>query len=195
MPDSAEPSIRVQEQHDADQRLLIARRGRTRELAAAIAKFLERSTPLAPLEGAEHRGVCVFATEPMNYWVLADSGPAKESVRSLQELVSDYASVFDQSHSHRIFLLSGEHVCNVLEKGTPLDLRSSTFRTLSAAHTKLAEIPVIVVRRPALHAYAILVPRSYVASFHSWLKEAILEYSGVAAADDSNSAEQGRHRH
>jgi heterotetrameric sarcosine oxidase gamma subunit len=171
-----ETGFLVQEQHDVVQLLLIARSGRVEELAATIAKFLERRTSLAPLEGAQRDGFHVFATGPVEYWVLADTPAAKECAGSLRELVAETASVFDQSESRRIFLLSGEHVSDVLGKGTPLDLRSPAFRGLAAAHSKIAEIPVLIVRRPDLDAYAVLVPRSYATSFVAWLKEAVREY-------------------
>jgi len=178
-----EAGVRVREQHDAIRLQLISRNGRSEQLATEVAKFLKRNSLLAPLEGGVLNGLSIFATGPLEYWVLADRGLATEAATVFQESVAESASVFDQSESRRTFLLSGRHVLDVLAKAVPIDLRSQAFPAPGAAHSMIAHIPVLIVRRPEPATCEILVPRSYASSFVEWLEEAAMEH-GCAVVPD-----------
>ena len=129
-----EAGVRVREQQGAIRLQLIARSGRYEQLATEIAKFMGRESRLAPMEGAERDGLSIFATGPLEFWVLADGGFAADAVTALQACVAESASVFDQTDGRRGFVLSGRHALDVLAKAASLDLRSQKFTTLGAAH-------------------------------------------------------------
>lgn len=183
-----EAGVRVREQQDAIRLQLISRSGRYEQLASEIAKFMKRESQLSPTEGAERDGLSIFATGPLEFWLLANGGSAA-AVTALQACVAESASTFDQSDSRLTFVLSGRHALDVLAKATTLDLGSRTFPTPGAAHSMIAHIPALIVQRP--DAYEILVPRSYASSFVAWLEEAAMEY-GYAAAASQRPSEAGR---
>jgi len=172
---AVEADLRIQERHKVIQLQLISRNGKSERLAAEIAKFLGREAPLTPLAGAERDGLSIFATGPREYWVLADGDLAAKAMIALQEAVTESASVFNQSDSRHVFMLSGRHVLDVLAKGSPLDLCAQAFPRPGAAHSVIVHIPVLIVRCLEPDACEVLVPRSYAASFVAWLKEAALE--------------------
>ena len=124
---AVEADLRIQERHKVIQLQLISRNGKSERLAAEIAKFLGREAPLTPLAGAERDGLSIFATGPREYWVLADGDLAAKAMIALQEAVTESASVFNQSDSRHVFMLSGRHVLDVLAKGSPLDLCAQHF--------------------------------------------------------------------
>lgn len=177
--------VQVRERKNAIRLQLIARSGRSGQLAIDVAGFLGRTSPLGPLEGAIGNGLGVFATGPLEYWVLDDDGLATESVAALRRGVAESASIFDQSDSCCTFVLSGPQVLDVLAKGTPIDLRSPPLTGLAATHSVIDRIPTLIVRRPEIFAYELLVPRSYAWSFIAWLEEATMECrcSFVSAED------------
>lgn len=172
---TGEEGLRIQEQRKVIQLQLISRNSKSEQLAAEIVKFLGRETPLAPLAGAERDSLSIFATGPREYWVLADGDLAAKAAIALQEAVAESASVFDQSDSRHVFLLSGRHVLDVLAKGSPLDLRAQAFPRPGAAHSVIAHMPVLIVQRLEPDACEVLVLRSYAASFATWLREAAFE--------------------
>jgi sarcosine oxidase subunit gamma len=83
------------------------------------------------------------------------------------------------SQSLARFRIEGGAACRVLGKGCALDLDAATFRVGSAARTRLAGIPVVVWRK-ADFEFECLLARSYDEYFRSWLRDAALEFDGVA---------------
>jgi heterotetrameric sarcosine oxidase gamma subunit len=169
---ASEPGgLAVEERRSVVQLQLIARSGQTAPLAASIATLLGRSAALAPLEGDGTEELFISATGPLEYWALAEGPRTADAVERVKAVSSGCASLFDHSHGRFVVRLSGTKAQTLLAKGTALDLRQPPFPARGAAHTAIAHMPALVIRRePAV--YDISGAGSYAGSFVAWLKEA-----------------------
>jgi len=166
--------ISIHERPGVTQLQLVARNGKTAELAANISRFLARKTALAPSEGAANKGLFICATGPREYWVFTQTQNPSEAIEVLSKIIGSSASLFDQSQGKYVVRLAGKHVSGILAKGTALDLHRDAFPALGASHTVIEHIPALVARYADYHE--ISVPRSYANSFITWLREAAREY-------------------
>lgn len=167
-----EPGVAIEERQEVTQLQLIARNGKTDVLGKQLAAFLGRKKPLGALEGAEKKGLFICAVGPRDYWVIADDMAPADAFKTLNKIVGDNASIFDQSEGGAVLRLSGEKAADILAKGSALDLQGPAFPAIGAANTVIEHIPVLVAKRPRADAYDISVPRGYAASFLNWLREA-----------------------
>ena len=150
---------------------LIARSGQADELAAAVMTLLGRTTALAPMEGDEIEGLFLCATGPLEYWALAEDLAAADALERVGAMAGRCASLFDHSHGRFVVRLSGAGAQGLLGKGTALDLRPAHFPARGGAHTTIAHMPALVIRRePAV--YDVAGAGSYAGSFVAWLEEA-----------------------
>jgi heterotetrameric sarcosine oxidase gamma subunit len=161
----------MRERQGVVQLQLIARNGKAPQLAAGIMTLLGRSSTLAPLEGDEIEGLFVCATGPLEYWVLAEGRAAVDAVERIGRLCGDCSSLFDQTHGRFVARLSGARAQTLLSKGTALDLRPPYFPARGGSHTRIAQMPVLVIRRESA-VYDISGASSYARSFVAWLKDA-----------------------
>ncbi len=131
---------------------VIARRGKSKTVAAALAKL---------------KGVDVQWAGPDQYFVLAESAFKLE--------LAGLASVSDQSHGRVVIRISGLKARNVLAKGTPVDLHPDEFPVGKSALTQMAHVGVHLTR-VAGDAYDLSVFRGFSESFWEWLTEQAEEY-------------------
>lgn len=149
---------------------LIARHGKAPQLAAAVMTLLGRKSILAPMEGDESEELFICATGPFEYWVLAEGRGAQEALERVRDISSECASSFDHSHGRFVVRLSGPKARALLSKGTALDLRPSHFPARGGAHTTIAHIPALLIRRTS-DVYDISGAGSYARSFVAWLQD------------------------
>lgn len=168
--------LTIEERHDVAQFQLVARNGKTAELAQRVSRLVGVKGPLAPLVGAESQGLYIAATGPRDYWVLAENETAQAARKALGGLAKNGASLFDHSHGRFIVRLTGPDAVAVLARGTPLDLHPSGFPETGASHTVIAHIPALVARRGNPVCYDVSVARSYAGSFAAWLQEAARDF-------------------
>lgn len=173
---NTKPGLIITELPDVVQIQLIARSGQEQKLVSAIARFLGRSAPLLPLEGAERNGLFICATGPRDYWVFAERRSSPEVIRAIEAISDGLASVFDQSDGRLVLRVSGSKAVDLLAKGSPLDLCGPSLPAACGIHTVIEQIPALVVRHNASTIYDLSVPRSYAGSFAIWLYEAMNEY-------------------
>ena len=168
--------LSIQERRDVVQLQLIARNNRVAQAAEALAEFLGQQTALQPLEGAAKNGLSIFATGPREYWILAEGISAAQATTDVINITGQSASIFDQSDARIVIRLAGLNALNVLAKGTALDLGEDAFPQPGAAHTALNHIPAIIARHSVPSCFDVAIPRSYAASFMTWLRDAAREY-------------------
>ena len=162
--------LTIHERPGVTQLQLIARHGKAPQLAAVVMTLLGRKSTLAPMEGDESEELFICATGPFEYWALAEGRGAQQALERVRDISSECASIFDHSHGRFVVRLSGPRARALLSKGTVLDLRSSHFPARGGAHTTIAHIPALVIRR-ASDVYDISGAGSYARSFVAWLED------------------------
>jgi heterotetrameric sarcosine oxidase gamma subunit len=172
--------IVIQERPNVTQFQVIARKDQGASLARRLSALL--GAALAPQQGVETDGLCVYATGPGEYWVFSESLGAGALERRLDDELGETASLFDQSHTRIVVSIRGDGATGLLALGTPLDLEGDAPLPRGASHTALDHVPALVVRRAARNSYDLSVPRSYAGSFVAWLGEAALEFGYTVEA-------------
>lgn len=127
---------------------VIARRGKSKTVAAALAKL---------------KGVDVQWAGPDQYFVYGEVS------------LAGIASVSDQSHGRVVLRISGPKARSVLAKGTPVDLHPDEFPVGKSVLTQMAHVGVHLTR-VAGDAYDLSVFRGFSESFWEWLTEQAEEY-------------------
>lgn len=153
---------------------LDARRGRSADLAAAVAAELGVALPLpgraAP--GAEIRALWLGPDR----WLLlaADTLGLEARLRAAAEPAGGI--VVDQGHGRAILRLEGPRARDVLAKGTGIDLHPRAFPEGAVAHTGLFHLAVTLDRRRGSACFDLHAMRGFALSLHESLCEAAAEY-------------------
>jgi heterotetrameric sarcosine oxidase gamma subunit len=152
--DSAAPGITLSVRRSTAIVTVIARKGKAKAVAEALKGWKGARAQWA---GAEQ------------YFVL--DKPFDEVRKKLDGL----ASCSDQSHGRVIIRIEGPKVCNVLCKGTPVDLHESEFEIGRSALTQMAHVGVHLTRVER-DAFELSVFRGFSESFWEWLTEQAEEF-------------------
>ena len=99
-------------------------------------------------------------------WLVVGS---RDGGADLVTVLAGAAAVTDQGDSRALVRVSGPDARDALSKGFAIDLHPTVFAEGSAAVTRVAHISVQIWQVDAAPSYIIAVPRSYAASFWSWL--------------------------
>lgn len=122
-------------------------------------------------------------------WMLLARQPAGFS--DLINLLSNEASVSDQSHARATLRVSGKRVREVLAKGAMIDLHPKAFPVGTSALTSFAHVAVQLWRLkdgPGGAVFEILVPRSMAGSFWSWFAASAAEFGCSVSSPESLSS-------
>ncbi|HEY4213292.1 MAG TPA: sarcosine oxidase subunit gamma family protein [Steroidobacteraceae bacterium] len=74
--------------------------------------------------------------------------------------------------------VSGARAAELLSKGCGLDFDPDVFRPGTCARTRLAQVPVVIVRGDDTTRFELYVSRSYLSYLTAWVEDAALEYAG-----------------
>ncbi|CAN7682819.1 sarcosine oxidase subunit gamma [Bosea sp. LjRoot237] len=117
-------------------------------------------------------------------WLLRAA--AREGFADLLEALSAQAAVSDLSDARAAMRLSGPHVRAALAKGVMLDLHPAAFAVGDAALTSVAHIGLHLWQLadgPDGSVFEIMVARSMVGSFWSWLAASAAEFGCRVSID------------
>jgi methylglutamate dehydrogenase subunit D len=145
--DKGAPGVVLSIIHPVDMVMVIARKGKAKALAYALANW---------------RGADVRWAGPDQYFVLGKS--FDDAAKTLEGL----ASCMDQSHGRVMIGLTGPKARAVLAKGTPVDLHPDAFPIGKSAQTQMAHVGVHLTRVGTDH-YELSVFRGFSESFWEWL--------------------------
>ncbi len=152
--DHGAPGVTLSVRHPASIVAVIARKGKAKALAEALAGL---------------RGATAQWAGADQYYVL-DKG-FDEVAKKLAGL----ASCSDQSHGRVIIRIEGPKVRQVLAKGTPVDVHASEFAIGKSAVTQMAHVGVHLTRT-GRDAFELSVFRGFSENFWEWLTEQSEEF-------------------
>jgi methylglutamate dehydrogenase subunit D len=157
---------------------VIQRRGKSRELAAAVTANFAIDLP-AGAEWTANHGVAWLGTGPGKWLAISEARDA-EFVEKLETKLAGFASVIEQSDGLGVLRLSGPALFKTLEKGVQVDLAPDAFPTGSVAVTSVAHIGVTLWKVDDRPMIDVAVARSLCNSFLHWL-EASAARDGLTA--------------
>jgi methylglutamate dehydrogenase subunit D len=160
---------------------VIQRRGKSRELAAAVTANFAIDLP-AGAEWTANHGVAWLGTGPGKWLAISEARDA-EFVEKLETKLAGFASVIEQSDGLGVLRLSGPALFKTLEKGVQVDLAPDAFPTGSVAVTSVAHIGVTLWKVDDRPMIDVAVARSLCNSFLHWLE--------ASAARDGLTAPRG----
>jgi heterotetrameric sarcosine oxidase gamma subunit len=146
---------------------VIARRGRSAELSAAVKDAFDIELPTGP-QWRGKDGVTMLATGA-GKWLALSRAPSDDFVKKLATALRG-ASVVDQTDGIGIIRLSGHALFATLEKGVQLDIDPETFVAGCAAVTNVAHIGATIWKVDDAPTFDVAVARSLAGSFQHWLE-------------------------
>ncbi len=157
---------------DEDRFNVEARRGKSAELIAAIAKAFGVSPIDRPVT-VETDGVAFVGVGPARWHAISrGEGRAGRRVR-LIEAARPLATVVDVSHGFVTFRLSGPKARDALAKLAHIDLDPASFAAGACAGAALHGVNVQLRRSPDGAAFECAAPRSFAASvYHALIRAA-----------------------
>jgi sarcosine oxidase, subunit gamma len=125
--------------------------------------------------------VRVMATAPSE-WLLVSQGQSPGEIRSRlgEDLAARGFVLVDLSAGLTACEVSGTLARALLTKTCGVDLHPDAFETGQCARTRLAQIPVVVLRDEAPDTFELLVLASHAHYFREWLEDAVSEFGLVA---------------
>jgi heterotetrameric sarcosine oxidase gamma subunit len=158
----------AQERHGLAIANVMARRGRSDALAAAVREQFDIALPQGPRCG--HSDALTFLGSGPGRWLAIHSAPQPGFFTGFSQQLEGLASVVDQSSALGVVRLSGDRVLDVLAKGIAMDLDASVFPAGQVAVTRIAHIGVTLWKVNNSPSFDVAVARSYAGSFAHWLQ-------------------------
>ena len=167
------PGVRVCEFASAASVLILPKPGSLQHCSNRCAKKFGAEFPEAG-RASQGNGVAIVWAAPREWIAVGTEGNAVGLTAGLAEMFGADAAVVDQSDSRILLSLEGERIRDFLAKGIALDLDSSVFPPLSAAHTHFHGIGVTLWRSG--EEFLLLFPRSYAQSLWHLVEISAAEY-------------------
>ena len=157
---------------------VIARKGAANQLANRVRQEFGIELPQTPRY--ERSGPVSFIWASPNQWLaMADNNESQVFEQRLRSLLTDTASIMDQSDGRTVIRISGPRARDALAKGVLIDLHPSAFRSGDTAISTAAYINVHFWQIDDVPTYEFAIFRSFAVAFCEWLSESSAEY-GVA---------------
>jgi sarcosine oxidase subunit gamma len=147
---------------------VMARKGQSAALAAAVKEQFDINLPLRP-HGSGSDATSFLGTGPGRWLVTHDAG-TPGFVRNLVQQLEGLASVVDQSDGVGVLRLTGPALLDVLAKGIAIDLSVTAFPAGSVAVTQIAHIGVTLWKVDEAPTFHVAAARSLAGSFLHWLE-------------------------
>lgn len=174
-----EPGVTVRPRDDLALARLIARKGRSEDLAAAILTRYGLTLPLAP-KRMEQGGLAFIWSGPGQWLAVAEDG--RDLARELSDAIGTVAAVSDQSDGLAVLRVSGPQARDALIKGVGLDLHPRAFAPGDAAVTVIAHIGAQLWQLDDRPSYEIAIYRSFAGSLWRWLEASAAEFGCAVEA-------------
>jgi len=168
------PGVTLSLVHPCEVVSLIAARGKSRALAAAVKKDFGLDLPGMGVS-ASARGVTAHGTAPEQWLAVAPAAGAGSLAGRLDRKLDALAMVTDQSHGRTVMGLSGPRARDVLAKGTAVDLRPGSFAPGMCASTQIGHVGVMIACTGD-DSFELSVFRSFAEGFWLGLSELALEW-------------------
>lgn len=170
----ANPGVRIREVTDFTAITIIARRGKSAEVAAILSRHVE-SPVLDALQRAGTVSLSATGTAP-GQWLAVGRGDGGALLESLRADLSGHAAVTDQGDGRLIVEVAGLRARDALAKGIAIDLDASVFKVGDAAQTNAAHIGLQIALIDETPTFEIVSARSTAGGFWSWLVASASEY-------------------
>ena len=158
--DRGAPGVAFRVRHPLSILTVIARKGKSRDVADALAAL---------------KGATAQWAGPDQYFVLAEGRGEGALYREVKAMLDGLASVSEQSHGRVVIRVAGAKARSVLTKGTPVDLHPDVFPVGTSAMTQMAHVGVHLTR-VSEDAYDLSVFRGFAESFWEWITEQAEEF-------------------
>jgi sarcosine oxidase subunit gamma len=150
---------------------------------AVTQQVLGLALPTTPNTVSTGAGLSAFWFGPDEWLIVGAPGREGALTKDLREaLAGQHFSVVDVTEARTVIAASGRNAQDALQKGTPLDLHPSIFRTGSCAQTGLSKANVILHRLSDEPRFEIFVTISFADYLWNWLERACDEY-GMAVVE------------
>lgn len=143
---------------------LIARRGKTDELAARVTERLGMELPRAPRVSSA-RGLSIGWAGPQQWLARSEADQGAGLEERLRQELGPLAAIADQSDSRLLVRIEGPKARALLALGLHIDLHPSALKAGDVALTLFGHIGVHVWMIADTPTFDVLVPRSYAGSF------------------------------
>ena len=158
----------AEERHGLAIATVMARRGQSAALAAAVREQFDIALPQGPRCG--HSDALTFLGTGPGRWLAIHSAPQPRFADGFSQQLEGLASVVDQSGAFGVLRLSGPRVLEVLAKGVAIDLDATSFPAGRVAVTQIAHLGATLWKVDEAPSFDIAVARSYASSFAHWLQ-------------------------
>lgn len=169
------PGVTIVERTELALASVMARKGKTGELAARVKERFTTDLPMTPRRAADGQILFIWAG-PGRWLAAAPNRPPGTFESDLRQAFSGLASVTSQSDGRSIIRVSGPKAREALAKGVPLDLDPRVFGPGDTAMTVVAHINVHLWQSDTAPTYDFAVFRSFAGSFCEWLLNAAAEF-------------------
>jgi sarcosine oxidase, subunit gamma len=150
---------------------------------AVAQQVLGLALPTTPNTVSTGAGLSAFWFGPDEWLIVGAPGGEGALTKDLREgLAGQHFSVVDVTEARTVIAASGRNAQGALQKGTPLDLHPSVFRTGSCAQTGLSKANVILHRLSDEPRFELYVTISFADYLWNWLERACDEY-GMAVVE------------
>jgi methylglutamate dehydrogenase subunit D len=167
--------VRLREVPDAAAIAIVARKGRTADVAALLSRHIGSTVEDAARRAAGN-GLAACGTAP-GQWLAMARGPGGEhALSALRADLGDIAAVTEQGDGRVILEVSGPRARSALEKGVPVDLDPVAFKIGDVAHTSASHIGLQIALIDEKPTFEIVSARSTAGSLWAWLTASAGEY-------------------
>jgi heterotetrameric sarcosine oxidase gamma subunit len=165
--------VRIREITDAAAITIIARTGRSGDVAAVLSRHVGASVTDSAKRVAGY-GLAVSGMGPSQWLAMATSADAP--IDALRSELDGLAAVSDQGDGRVILEVSGARARDALAKGIAIDLDPAVFAVGDLAQTSASHIGLQIALIDAEPTFEIVSARSTAISLWAWLTASAAEY-------------------
>ena len=166
------PGVTLSTVHPCEIASVIAAKGKTSALAAALKKDFGVALP-GMGQSASARELMMVGVQP-DSWLAVQPGGTSLAAR-LEDKAGKLAMITSQSHGRTLIRMTGPRARDVLAKGTAVDLHAATFKPGMAAATQIGHVGVTIVCTGA-DSFDLITLSTFAAGFWDGICELSLEW-------------------
>lgn len=167
--------VHIREITDAAAIAVIARKGRSGDVAAVLSRHVG-----APVTDTAKRvagnGLTVSGTGPGQWLAMENATDGARSLDALRAELDGLAAVSDQGDGRVVLEVSGARARDALAKGIAIDLDAAAFAVGDLAQTSASHIGLQIALIDATPTFEIMSARSTAGSLWAWLTASAAEY-------------------
>jgi len=167
--------VRIREITDAAAIAIIARKGRSADVAAVLSRHVG-ATVLDAAKRAAGKGLAISGTAPGQWLAVTRPAGTGTPLDALRADLDGLAPVTDQGDGRVILEVSGTRARDALAKGIAIDLDPVAFKVGDVAQTSASHIGLQIALIDAAPTFEIISARSTAGSLWMWLTSSAAEY-------------------